>query len=83
MIDLNKLLILLDAAANCGKRNCEYCKEYFEIGEQCPLWINKDNTENAFHAIMHYMEIPDSTEVTEDEFLMILNGTYDETESKK
>lgn len=74
MIDLTKLVILFDAAAKCGDRDCEHCKSLFKTGTQCPLWINKDNTLEALKAVeKHLDDIWDNSSiVTNEEFVKIL-----------
>lgn len=74
MIDLTKLVILFDAAAKCGDRDCEHCKSLFKTGRQCPLWINKDNTLEALKAVeKHLDDIWDNSSiVTNEEFVKIL-----------
>ena len=75
-VDLNQLVILLDAARSCGESDCEMCKHIFNSGDQCPLWINKENSFNALQAIEKYLDDEyDKTEkVRGDKLVKILLG---------
>ena len=55
-VNLNQLAMLLDAAAQCGNRQCNSCKELFNSEESCPLWLNKENSLEALKAIEKYLD---------------------------
>ena len=87
MIDLRKLVVLLDCACHCGDRECPECRSLFGFNRDdntCPMWHNKDNMLEALKAIEKWLDdeydincqlgTKPTYEVSEEEFIKILTG---------
>ena len=89
MVDLRKLVGVLDAVYNCDNRNCLDCRKLYGIKpteNRCPIWENKENVLEALKVLEKWLDdeydincqlgTKPTYEVSEKEFMNILNGVY-------